>query len=86
MLTYERGDSIDRVVSEASIEHLASPGVFRRIYGVQSRFFPDVLHQSHVEVTPSNVGLHTIHRRMSLWVTEEDQVWRDADPLAIDLK
>lgn len=86
MLTNKGRDSIHRTISEASIEHLASYGVFRRVYGVQGCFFPDVLGQSHIEGTSSNIGLHTIDGGMGLWVTEQHQIWCDTDSLTIDLE
>jgi len=86
MLTDKGRDGSHRLISKACVEHLASLGVFRGVYGVQSRFFANVLGQSNIECAPANIGLHTIDCRMSLWVTEQNQIRRDADPLSIDLE
>lgn len=56
------------------------------IYGIKGVLFVNVLCQSHVECAPSNIGLHSVDGCMGLWVTEQDQVRRNADSLAIDLE
>ncbi len=61
-------------------------GVFQRIYSVQLILLTNILRQSQIECAPSHIRLHAIYGCMSLWVTEEDQIGRDADLLAIDLE
>lgn len=60
--------------------------MLRRVYGIESCFLANVLRQAHIECAPANIGFHAIDGCVGLGVTEEDQIRRDADPLAVDLE